>query len=93
MTRLLSQIHEPCLTVSKAEDLIVTTSATYEELATSGISIHLVVPYDDVSEAVYRCIIQLPVSAIGFDFCGVPGATSGNLMCELITRIGFPKVC
>ena len=88
---VLSQIHEPCLTTSKAEDLLATTIKAYEAFATSGASIHLVIPYDDVSEVVYCCLIQLPVAALGFDFCGVPGATSGNSMCELIAKHGFPK--
>jgi hypothetical protein len=92
LVHLLTQIHEPCLTTSQADDLITTATTTYEILATGGASIHLVIPYDDVSDVVYRCVVQLPVSAIGFDFCGVPGATSGNTMCELIAKYGFPQV-
>jgi len=87
----LSQIHEPCLTISKADDLLATIITTYEKLSNNGVSIHLVVPYDDVSEAVYCCLIQLPVCALGFDFCGVPGASYGNSMCNLIACHGFPK--
>lgn len=87
----LLQIHEPCLTTSKAEDLLATTIATYKKLARNNVSMHLVIPYDDVSETVYCCLIQLPVSAIGFDFCGVPGAAYGNSMCTLIAQHGFPK--
>lgn len=87
----LSQIHEPCLTTSQAEDLLEATITTYEKFASSKVSIHLVVPYDDVSETVYCCLIQLPVFAIGFDFCGVPGAAYGNSMCDLIAQHGFPK--
>eukprot|EP00889_Picochlorum_renovo_P001574 jgi/Picre1/28604/NNA_004004.t1 len=42
-------------------------------------------------QAMYQCVINLPVHAIGFDFCGVPGATSGNEMFTLIATHGFPQ--
>lgn len=89
----VSQVHEPCLTIFDSDDTIAVTTNTYHLLATHKVPIHLVIPYDDVSEAMYQCVINLPVHAIGFDFCGVPGATSGNEMFTLIATHGFPKVC
>ncbi|KAI8106445.1 hypothetical protein M9435_000989 [Picochlorum sp. BPE23] len=85
------QVHEPCLTIFDSEDTIAVTADTYHSLATDKVPIHLVIPYDDVSEAMYQCVINLPVHAIGFDFCGVPGATSGNEMFTLIATHGFPQ--
>lgn len=40
----------------------------------------------------YEWVVRLPVAAIGLDFCGVPGAASGNLTAQIIAKCGFPKV-
>jgi len=64
----------------------------FDALSSTGVSLHLVVPYDDVREDVYEWLVKLPVQAIGLDFCGVPGAAHGNLTAQLIANHGFPKV-
>lgn len=54
--------------------------------------IHIVVPYDDVSEVVYCLLVDLQgIAGVGFDFCSAPG-TKGNNMLDLIKKHGFPKV-
>jgi hypothetical protein len=65
---------------------------TYAALATAGVPISLVIPYDDVVEDVYTWLVELPVAAISFDFCGVPGAAAGNGTAQLIAKHGFSKV-
>ena len=41
---------------------------------------------------VYRWVVELPVDAIGLDFCGVPGAAHGCLTAQHIAKYGFPQV-
>ena len=78
-------------TGNKANALHADAVSVYTTLASSvDLPIHLVVPYDDVDEAVYLWLIDLPVHAIGLDFCGVPGASHGCTTAQLIHRHGFP---
>ena len=86
------QVHEPIFTSGKAGSLRSDAEATYAALAAAGVPISLVIPYDDVSEEVYSWLVELPVAAIGLDFCGVPGAVAGNGQAKLIAKHGFPKV-
>lgn len=89
------QIHEPILALgATAKSLRADCEAAFATLnaAAAGLPLHLVVPYDDVDEEVYTWLVQLPVAAIGLDFCGVPGAAHGNLTAQLIAKHGFPKV-
>ena len=72
------QIHEPVLALGTATSLCSTAKSTYGFLSLAGVDIHLVVPYDDVSEEVYQWLVALPVMGIGLDFCGVPGAAHGT---------------
>lgn len=84
------QVHEPVLTLALAPQLRADAEQAYAALA-GVVPLHLVVPYDNVSEDVYSWLVQLPVAAIGLDFCGVPGASHGNTTCQLIAKHGFPK--
>ncbi len=49
------------------------------------------VPYDDLDEAAYLWVKELPVAAIGLDFCGVPGAAHGCSTAQLIAKHGYPE--
>ena len=89
---LFPQVHEPILVTGKATALQADAEAVYAALAAAGVPIHLVLPYDDVSEDVYSWLIELPVAAIGLDFCGVPGAAHGCATAQIIAKHGFPKV-
>ena len=84
------QLHEPVLTLALAPQLRADAEQAYAALA-GAVPLHLVVPYDNVAEEVYGWLVQLPVDAIGLDFCGVPGASHGNGTCQLIAKHGFPK--
>jgi 5-methyltetrahydropteroyltriglutamate--homocysteine methyltransferase len=84
------QLHEPVLTLAKAPQLRADAEYAYGALAAASVPLHLVVAYDNVADDVYPWLTQLPVHAIGLDFCGVPGATHGNATCNLIARHGFP---
>lgn len=86
------QVHEPILATDGASKLQSDAEYVYTKFADVNVPIHLVVSYDDVSEEVYKWLIQLPVHAIGLDFCGVPGAAHGCHTAQLIAKYGFPKV-
>lgn len=86
------QIHEPVLSLSNAAQLRSDAETVYSTLSSVNVPIHLVIPYDDVTEEVYTWLVALPLAAIGLDFCGVPGSSDGNLTAQLIAKHGFPKV-
>jgi len=86
------QIHEPVLATSKALSLINVTRAIYNAYGNKNTPIHIVVPYDDVHEAVYCLLVDLEgIAGVGFDFRSAPG-TAGNSMLDVIKKHGFPKV-
>lgn len=86
------QVHEPILASDAASKLQNDAEYVYTKFAHTNVHVHLVVSYDDVSEEVYKWLIRLPVSAIGLDFCGVPGASHGCRTAQLIAKFGFPQV-
>ena len=86
------QLHEPVLATGKAITLQKDAQVVYSSLAAVELPINLVVSYDDVADDVYEWLVKLPVSAIGLDFCGVPGAAHGCATAQLIAKHGFPKV-
>ena len=86
------QIHEPVLATGKAPELRAVVNNAYAALAAANVPLHLVIPYDDMAEEVYEWVLQLPVAAVGLDFCGVPGAAHGNCTAQLVAKCGFPKV-
>lgn len=86
-----TQIHEPVLATSAATAFRLDAQRTYQELAAVGVPLHLVVPFDDLTEEVYSWVTELPVTAIGLDFCGVPGSFAGNRTAQLIGKLGFPS--
>lgn len=86
------QLHEPILATGEAISLQKDAQSVYSGMSAVGVPIHLVVSYDDVAEGAYEWLVKLPVSAIGLDFCGVPGASHGCATAQLIAKYGFPKV-
>ena len=83
------QLHEPSLTTDAGAASKDVFESAYAQLAAVGCPIDLVTYYDDLGEA-YPWAINLPVSAISLDFCGVPGDAAGNATLELIRKHGFP---
>nr|BAU71146.1 METE; cobalamin-independent methionine synthase [Parachlorella kessleri] len=85
------EIHEPILTRDDGATLEADFGACYASLAGAGVPINLVVYYDDVSEATYKWLVQLPVAAVSLDFKGVPGNDQGCHTARLIAKHGFPQ--
>jgi len=77
------QMHEPTLVTSAAADARPVYEAAYKELATAGVGMHLVAPYDDLGQA-FEWAPRLPgVTAVGLDF-----TTGDNL--GLLRKSGWP---
>lgn len=84
------QLLEPSLATDAGAAAREVFEDAYRQLAAVGCPIDLVTFYDDLGSA-YPWAVQLPVAAIGLDFCGVPGAAAGNETLQLIRAHGFPK--
>lgn len=65
------QIHEPILTIHKADQLQSDLEATFSEFAKIGLPIDLVTYYDDIGST-YSWVVKLPVQVRFFlDFCSM----------------------
>ncbi len=82
---------EPALALGDAAAGRAPCEAAYATMAAAGAPIHLVVPYDDLAGAAFLWVKELPVAAIGLDFCGVPGAAHGCGTAQLIAKHGWPE--
>lgn len=84
------QLHEPSLTTDAGAAAKDVYESAYRQLSAVGCPIDLVTYYDDLGADAYPWVINLPVSAISLDFCGVPGDAAGNATLDLIRQYGFP---